>query len=531
MAGMKSPRERSLREVGGEPRTLPGGGGTSKLIVIAVLSFLVGGAAGYLVRGAATGSGGAVGGDVTVTLRPVEDAYVTAENPDNNYGTAAELRTDGDPDTVRSYLRFDLGGVRGTVQRAILRVFAETGNADGYDIRSATGDWREDTLTFSNSPGVGSLIATSNSFDGGDWTSVDVTAAAKGGGTLSLAMTTIGETMTRYTSREGTNSPELVVETTGSPGQAGGAAGSLDGSPSALPTQDSGAQPGAGTAPTSPDDPVIAAAGDIACDPADANFNKGRGTEDYCRMMVTSDLILDAGVDKVLALGDTQYEAGGFKDFKRSYALSWGRLKEITLPAAGNHEYGKADAAGYFRYFGAAAGALAEGYYSHDLGTWHLIALNSNCAKVGGCEIGSSQGDWLKADLAENESKCTLAYWHHPRFSSGEHSGHSAVGTFWESLYAAGADLVLNGHDHDYERFAPMAPTGAADAARGIRQFVVGTGGKNLREFGNIQPNSEVRDSDTYGVLSLTLHPTSYDWRFVPEPGASFADEGSGLCH
>lgn len=201
----------------------------------------------------------------------------------------------------------------------------------------------------------------------------------------------------------------------------------------------------------------IAAAGDIACDPASGSFNGGLGVGLECRQRATSDLLVGAGYEAVLGLGDLQYEDGAFSKFGASYDPSWGRVKAVTHPAPGNHEYLTAGAAGYYQYFGAAAGDPAKGYYSFDLAGWHLIALNSNCSAVGGCGAGSAQEQWLRADLAAHASAtCTLAYWHHPRFSSGEHESDSTYQALWQALYDANADLVLVGHDHDYERFAPQ---------------------------------------------------------------------------
>jgi hypothetical protein len=239
--------------------------------------------------------------------------------------------------------------------------------------------------------------------------------------------------------------------------------------------------------------------------------------------------MLSSNLSSVLVLGDAQYEEGTLAQFQQSYNLSWGRLKNITHPAAGNHEYETAGASGYFSYFGAAAGDKTKGYYSYNIGAWHIIALNSNCSKVGGCGAGSPQEQWLRADLAANPTMCTLAYFHHPRFSSGRHGGNSSYDAFWKALYAAGAEIVLNGHDHNYERFAPQSPSAAADP-KGIQQFVVGTGGKNHALMGSVQPNSVVRNSDTFGFLKLTLHASSYDWQFVPEPGKTFTDSGTRNC-
>ncbi|HEY5873045.1 MAG TPA: metallophosphoesterase, partial [Gaiellaceae bacterium] len=222
----------------------------------------------------------------------------------------------------------------------------------------------------------------------------------------------------------------------------------------------------------------IAAAGDIACDPGSPRFGNGLGTGFDCRQRATSDLLVGGGYEAVLALGDIQYEVGAGDAFEASYDASWGRVKPVTRPVPGNHEYRTAGAAGYFEYFGAGAGDPTTGYYSYGLGNWHVVALNSNCAAVGGCDAGSTQERWLRADLAAHPSRCTLAYWHHPRYSSGWHGSDSSYVAFWQALVDADADLVLVGHDHDYERFAPQDAGGRRDLERGIREFVVGTGGK-----------------------------------------------------
>jgi hypothetical protein len=279
---------------------------------------------------------------------------------------------------------------------------------------------------------------------------------------------------------------------------------------------------------------VVAAAGDIACDPGDGNYSGGNGTANACHMKATSDLLVDGGFDAVLLLGDNQYENGTLAKYQESFNPTWGRVKNLIRPAPGNHDYAdptpNGPAKGYYDYFGAAAGDPAKGYYSYDLGSWHLIALNSNCGFVGGCGLGSAQEQWLAADLAANNDKCLLAYWHHPRFSSGLHGNDATYDAFWQRLYQARADLVLVGHDHIYERFAPQAPTGVADPG-GIQQFTVGTGGKNHVTVMSLQPNSEVRNDTTFGVLKLTLRPDGYDWQFLPDASGSFTDSGSGPCH
>jgi hypothetical protein len=293
-------------------------------------------------------------------------------------------------------------------------------------------------------------------------------------------------------------------------------------------------------------DPVIAAAGDYGCDPSDAHYNDLDGTisPNACKQKSTSDLLIGGNFNAVLALGD-QHWCGSLAEYQQAYDPTWGRVKSITHPVPGNHEYittgtsfptvgcdsTNADAAGYFSYFGSAAGTAGQGWYSFDLGAWHLIALNSNCGNVGGCNAGSAQGKWLAADLAAHPSQCILAYWHIPLFSSG---GRAAVNSlpFWQQLYAAHADVVLDGHDHIYERFNPQDPKGAADPANGIREFLVGTGGANHTSIAAVAANSVVRDTTTFGVLALTLHPGGYSWQFEPAAGTgTFTDAGSATCH
>ena len=274
--------------------------------------------------------------------------------------------------------------------------------------------------------------------------------------------------------------------------------------------------------PVKPDDTqqdaVLIGAGDIA------------DCSDLAGAEATAKL-LEANPGTVMALGDLAYPNGTPDDFK-CYHKTWGRVKDRTRPAVGNHEFHSTGASYYFQYFGSAAGDPKTGYYSYDLGAWHIVVLNSECQQVGGCEAGSSQEKWLRADLAAHPVGCTLAYFHKPRFSSGlNHGNDPEVGAFWQALYDYNAELILNGHDHDYERFGPQDPGGNADPKRGIREFVVGTGGKNHREFGIHKSNSEVRNNHAFGVLKLTLKTTGYDWKFIPEAGKTFTDSGSGSCH
>jgi hypothetical protein len=275
-------------------------------------------------------------------------------------------------------------------------------------------------------------------------------------------------------------------------------------------------------------DPVVAAGGDIACGPADLTLP--------CQQMATSDLLLQISPSLVLPLGDEQYNTGAYTDFLNFYDPSWGREKLISRPVVGNHEYGTPDAKGYFDYFngvGVASGPAGDrgtGYYSYDLGAWHLVALNSNCAKlVDGCGAGSTEERWLRADLAAHANACTLAYMHHPLWSSNSFAT-PAVQPLVQALYDAGVELLLVGHSHTYERFAPQDASGALDNVRGIREIITGTGGRDFSGFGAIAANTVVRQNKTFGVLKLTLHDAGYDWQFVPVAGGTFTDSGSAGC-
>jgi acid phosphatase type 7 len=270
---------------------------------------------------------------------------------------------------------------------------------------------------------------------------------------------------------------------------------------------------------------VLAGAGDIA-------WCGGDGAQR------TALLIEQVKPDAVFTLGDNAYENGTAAEFEECYEPTWGRFKDITYPAIGNHDYGAEgyenkdgsayDATPYFDYFGERAGELAEGWYSYDLGQWHIVILNSMCGVVEGCFRGSPQMRWLEKDLRGREEQCVLAYWHHPMFSSGFHGNDPRMKTAWEILYEHEAELILTGHDHTYERFTPMNPQGEYDAW-GLRQFVVGTGGRTLRDFNNPEPGSESALAGRNGILKLTLHPTAYEWEFMTVDGES-PDKGSQSC-
>ena len=276
----------------------------------------------------------------------------------------------------------------------------------------------------------------------------------------------------------------------------------------------------------------IVAAGDIACDPLHPAFNNGMGDGKSCMAAATERLIVRSKPDAVLALGDDQYENGTLWEYLHSYALSWGKVRPITYPVPGNHEYNiSPTAAGYFAYFHNRPTGAPNGWYSFRLGTWHIIALNSNCHLVGGCDPGSPQYEWLKRDLQRHPSRCALAFMHHPRFfASGTTVDNDHLTPLWQLLYAGGVDVVLGGHRHYYERFARLDADGAADPQKGIREFIVGTGGRLLGTPTTVRPYSQVRHAGTYGVLKLRLRPAGYDWRFLAAAGVPFTDAGTTAC-
>jgi acid phosphatase type 7 len=430
----------------------------------------------------------------TLTFPAEADTYASSRRLTRNFGLGPALRTDAKPH-VRSFIRFDLGGIDAHVSRAVLRVFAGSTNQSGIDVRGvATNSWHESTLTYLNSPRVSRPVDSSGPVRAGRWAEWDVTLLLRSTGRVSFALTSSSMTATRLSSRESSNPPQLIVST----------------------SIQRGPEPERGF--------VVMGAGDIACEPPSVP------TASACREFSTSELLVSA--DLVLTFGDNQYEDGALLKFLGSYDRSWGRFKEKTRPAVGNHDYLTRAAAGYFDYFGSLAGEPGKGYYSFDAGGWHFVALNSECTDVGGCGPGSPQYEWLRADLEASTARCSAAYWHHPRFSAGQYHDDASYEPFWDLLYADGAEVVMAGHDHNYQRYAPMTPGGARDDLHGIRQFVVGTGGSNLYAVDtSAVPNRDVADDSTFGVLKLTLRSDGYDWAFVPAEGGTFTDAGSGVCH
>ena len=447
-------------------------------------------------------------------------------SPTTNYGVS-DLRVDiGTGANIESYLRFTVSGTSNPIRKATLRLWVPSGGgtANGPAVFSAPNTWTETGLTWANRPGpIPGTPALDNkaSIPSNAWVEYDVTQAVSGDGTYSFVLLPESDDGANFHSREspvGGNPPQLVVESGPIP------------TPTPLPTPDPNA------------DPVVMAAGDNVCG--------AESTSGNCQQMATSNLLLAAAPHAVLVLGDVQYECGEASDFTSFYDPSWGRRVKAALPPGrGNHEYRTSTdpahdcfgnppgAQAYFNYFGSAAGRSAKGYYSFDLGAWHLIGLNSNCWRCRRLRAGLSPVDLVADDLATHTNACTLAYWHIPLYSSGGRADIEHQGSSTRLLYDANADLILTGHDHSYERFKPQNANGQVDlTCVASAQFVVGTGGRNLTPFVTNPPNtnaanSEVRNNTTFGVLKLTLHPTSYDWAFEPIAGQSFTDTGTTACH
>lgn len=459
--------------------------------------------AGLLVVAALAPASASAALGTTMTFKPSADAFVTKAEPRSNFGRSELLEVAG-PST-RSYIRFRVRGLRGPVSRAVLLLHSEEGTAS-FKTRAARGNrWTERGITFANAPRLGRRARAVRPRGDKAWVAADVTRLVKRNGQLTLVLTASGRRAGAVASRQqGRDAPRLLV-------QVGGRS-----------------------------DPQAAAAGNVACEPSDPNFNGGLGTTAACRQQATGDLLAGLGLDAVFMLGDGQYFCGGYDAYQSVYDRAWGRVKAITHPLIGNHDVAKSGAAdcdasggasGYFRYFGAAAGDPSEGYYSFDIGAWHVVALNTNCDSVG-CLPGSAQQRWLQRDLARRAAPCTVALLHHPRYSSSYQSQRDPhhMTALWRTLAEARVDLALSAHDHVYERFAPQDAAGGPDSA-GVRQFVVGTGGHSHHPFFTVQPHSQVRNNATFGVLRTSLRPTGYSWRFMPAAGGTFTDAGSATCH
>jgi hypothetical protein len=406
------------------------------------------------------------------------DAFVYSAQPDTNYGTLTNLRAFASP-VVTSYLRFNVSGLAGLeISSARLLVHVNTTSASPLNLQVVENNtWGETSLTYSNAPALGGVLASVPSVSAGTWLNFDVSTYVSQEGLFSFAITTPGKTTAFLDSRESLSfSPRLVLVVN----------------------------------PLS--DPVLVGAGDIA----DCGSSGDEATAK----------LVNAIRGTVFTAGDNVYPSGSASQFTKCYSPSWGVFKTRTKPAPGNHDYETSGGAGYYSYFGAAAGAPGKGYYSYDLGAWHIVVLNTEISHA----AGSPQEKWLRADLAAHRTACTLAVWHEPLFSSGsKHGSNSSARPLFQALYDYHVEVVVNGHEHNYERFAPQSPTGVA-TSRGVREFVAGMGGKDHYGFGSPLRNSQVRNGTTFGVLKFTLHATSYDWKFIPVAGKTFTDSGTAQC-
>jgi hypothetical protein len=494
----------------------------------------------------------------TLTYGAAADAYVMQTAPSKNFGNRRDLLVAGGSAAQESFVRFNVTGLTGTVVSARVRLMVSDGSSDGPAIHATSSSWVEGSITWNNRPGPGAQLDDRGPVASNAWAEWNVTGAITSNGAYSFVLRGgAAADGINGESSETRTPPQLVVVTEGgtptptptpvptpvptptpTPVPTPTATPIPTPTPTPVPTPTPTPVPTPTPTPTPiptptptptaspPGDPVLVAAGDIA-DCVNQTGVPG---------VAQTGNLLDTLPGTIVTLGDTTYPNGLLSEFTGCYDPHWGEHKARTKPVPGNHDYGSLDtgttAAGYFTYFGAAAGDPAKGYYSYDLANnWHVVALNSQCLAVGGCHIGSPQATWLANDLAANAGKHVVAYWHHPRFSSGQHGNDSKTQAFWDLLYEHGAEIVLVGHDHNYERFAPQDPFGTLDAQYGIRQFVVGTGGVALKPMSATAANSQISNSTDWGVLKLTLGASGYSWAFVPVAGKTFTDSGSGAVH
>jgi len=421
---------------------------------------------------------------LSFTINPDADAYVGQSDPNTNMGSREVLEVDSKSDLDESFLRFTVPEFDGTVQKVTLRLYIPTnGSTNGPAVYESSSSWAENKITWNQRPTPGSdALDNKDKMQDGTWVEYDVTGAVTGMGSFSFLLAADSGDAVFFASRESEWPPELVV--TYIPAKA-------------VPT------------PTlSPNDVTFVGAGDISMCGNDDDKS-------------TAQLLANIP-GTVFTTGDNAYTDGTAEQFKNCYGPTWGRYKDRTKPVPGNHEYHTKNAAPYFEYFDD-----VPPYYAYNLGNWRIYALNSEID----VSENSAEIQWVQQDLAAHPNKCVLAYWHTPRWSSGNtHGSNPAMQTLWQTFSEAGAELVLNGHEHDYERFMPMNAEGLADR-NGLREFVVGTGGGTPYTFGPPLPTSELRETPIYGVLKLTLRADSYDWQFVPVEGSTFTDSGSTQCH
>jgi acid phosphatase type 7 len=504
----------------------------------------------------------------TSTLGATDDTYTSQSNATSPHGGNPSLAVNAAPGERRAYLKFTVTGVPdgSTEVGAVLRLWSPSASSGTFTVWSVASTWTQSMLTWNNQPALGAAVASRTGVTVG-YNDFNLSSHVTGNGTYAVAITKSSTTQTKFDSREAASGtpPQLVVSWTPPTTTTSSTTTTTDTttttSDTTTTTSDtttttteptttttdpttttSSTTTSSTTTTTTPPagDPKVAAAGDIACAPPAVR------TSSSCHQLATSNLLAAGNYDAVVPVGDLQYECGQASAFSAVYNPSWGRFKSTTRPVHGDHEYtgpggcSTPGSAGYYSYFAGAASprqptcvSSCQGYYSYELGTWHVVVLNSDCSQpgVGGCSSTSPQGRWLAADLAAHPNQCTLAFWHLPRW--GESGGTSSASNYFASaLYNAHAEVVVSGNTHFYARSAPQNPAGGADPVNGIRQFIVGTGGKSLHGLsGNPDPQVEVRQNTTFGILELTLHPGSYSWRFVPEAGRTFTDSGTNSCH
>jgi hypothetical protein len=424
-----------------------------------------------------------------------EDTTVNSSTPIDVLGSGELLQTEQEEDDIiHTLIRFEVSGLPtdAVIAGAVLRLTVLDESSVPGEVSRVGGTWTEAETTWETAPPIGAPISPLPGGMEGAVLDIDVTSVVTGPGVFDFYLTTSSSDGMDFAAREApAGGPTLVIRL----GDEGDASGAAEGT-------------------------VLVGAGDIAA-------CNSQGDEATAAVLV--EVVSGAEQAVVFTAGDNAYPSGSERNFLDCYDPSWGAFKDITRPALGSREYRTAGAGGHFDYFGVPPGERDKGYYSYDLAGWHIVVLNSNCDQIGGCEAGSAQEIWLREDLAASSAVCTLAYWHHPLFSSGSDGGVPDVLPLFQALYDADAEVVINGDDHFYERFAPQDPAGEEED-EGIRQFIVGTGGSSLSSFGAGAPNSEVRFSEAFGVLALTLLPDGYEWAFMSVAGSDFNDPGTGTC-
>ncbi len=448
----------------------------------------------------------------TVSMAPGQLAVTASEDTSVNTGQPEEVNGFEDvleienepPENKRALVRFVVGDIPEgeTLHTVTMRLFVVADTEQAVTVHMVEGPWTQADATGANAPAVGAQVGIIPPGTAeGSTVDVDLTSVVLGPGTYDFYLTTSSDDSAEFAALEsGTNAPLLILDW---------------GSAEAAATESEPVAQLTGT-PV-----VLAGAGDIS----DCG-NDG----DTVTAGLVDDVVTQDPSAIVFTTGDNVYSSGTAEEFAQCYDPTWGRHKDRTRPAPGNHDYNTSDATGYFGYFGEAAGQPGEGYYSYQAGDWQVLVLNSNCGDIP-CDAGSRQEQWLRQELEASDAACTLAYWHHPLFSSGDHGGVAEVSALFAALYEGGADLVVNGHDHNYERFAPQDPDGTHDPVAGIREFVAGTGGTGNRSFDQVAPNSEARYTDSFGILKLALYADGYEWEFIPEAGSTYKDVGIGACH